>query len=77
MEQAIRCVEEAVQGVEERLSELYTALEASTVSLRDRFAMAALQGLLGARSLPMGHIEGVAEEAYWFADAMLRAREGR
>lgn len=51
-------------------------LENSPASLRDRFAMAVLPGLV-VRS-PLGHRDGpdvVAGEAYLVADAMLEARK--
>lgn len=44
-------------------------------TLRDRFAMAALSGLLYLMTEQReGDLAGVAENAYYLADAMLRAR---
>lgn len=45
-------------------------------TLRDRFAMAALSGLLYLMTEQReGDLAGVAENAYYLADAMLRQRE--
>lgn len=45
------------------------------MSLRDYFAMAALQGVLASGSMNIDSYEGAAKEAYRFANAMLKARE--
>ncbi len=48
------------------------------LSLRDYFAAAALQGLVGAtQSMTHVTVSMVAEEAYQYADAMLEARDNR
>ncbi|NJL44555.1 MAG: hypothetical protein HC945_04575 [Nitrosarchaeum sp.] len=46
------------------------SVEHSGISLRDYFAAAALQGMLVGRPF----IGGCADEAYYHADAMLKAR---
>ena len=58
-----------------KLEELIERFEASVVPLRDQFAMAALTGMLAG---PNGDAdcgpEGMAHDAYLFADEMLAAR---
>lgn len=54
-------------------SELCYRVEADMPTLRDKFAMAALQGLLGSPDLG-GGIGDIAEWAYKYADAMLKER---
>lgn len=46
------------------------------MSLRDYFAAAALQGMLGGVPGPHLNFENAAKEAYMHADAMLKARQG-
>ena len=46
----------------------------SSATLRDQFAMAALTGMLADPTSSLG-AEAMAEDAYAFADAMLKARE--
>ncbi len=43
------------------------------ITLRDRFAMAAITGLIGANRT--GTIYGFAKDSYAYADAMLEVRE--
>jgi hypothetical protein len=52
------------------------ALEDAAMSLRDKFAAAALQGLLASdtRNLRDVPVKGTARAAYTFADAMLEVR---
>lgn len=47
--------------------------EYGAVGLRDKFAMAALQGMLADRSIG-GTIGGIVEWAYKYADTMLKER---
>lgn len=49
-----------------------------TETLRDKFAMAALAGILASEAndtQPFYHPHTAADRAYWMADAMLAARE--
>jgi hypothetical protein len=60
-----------------RLLEEQHAKTCSPVGLRDQFAMAALQGMIAScpAAAPWPEQLGTAEQAYGFADAMLKARE--
>ena len=51
------------------------AVSQARAELRDRFAMAALTGLLANSALSGLSYEPIAEETYEWADAMLKARE--
>jgi hypothetical protein len=48
--------------------------EAAAVGLRDKFAMAAMQGMLADHNIG-GTIGGITEWAYKYADAMLKERK--
>lgn len=71
-----------IDMLECQVRNLERQLEASRATLRDRFAMAALTGLLAKHGdagwCPSGEvtsIEGAAETAYAYANAMLEARK--
>ena len=46
-----------------------------TLTLRDRFAMAALTGFMASGDAATGNDRAIAQLAYRFADAMLEARK--
>ena len=50
---------------------------AKDMTLRDHFAVLALQGLLAAQLAHKSSSDSAAEVAYVIADAMLKAREGK
>jgi hypothetical protein len=54
-----------------------TETESPVATLRDQFAMAALQGIISDPSTSMNEatIDRVAEAAFMYADAMMEARE--
>lgn len=61
----------AVSASGDAARELIAEATAEQPTLRDRFAMAALQGLIASgRTLPADRAQG----AYWYADQMLAAR---
>lgn len=63
------------QRAVERAEAIERATKQARAELRDRFAMAALTGLLAYDTAAMNdNIEGFAKHAYQFADAMLKAR---
>ena len=63
------------QRMEWHREDIERAREQARAELRDRFAMAALTGLLSYETAVLrGTPEGFAEHAYQFADAMLQAR---
>jgi len=59
-------------GIREGLNDFFLG---APPTLRDQFAMAALQGLLASEPVFGAKPEPVAEAAFDYADAMLKARE--
>lgn len=66
-------VKKRINDLEIEKAELERQIEAQT-TLRDHFAMAALNGMLQDREMH-GKVETLPKIAYIFADAMLEARE--
>jgi hypothetical protein len=62
---------------EQRIAELTRTIAElmQTASLRDQFAMAALNGMMGTSEKAWSTIDEVAKAAYVMADAMMKARK--
>jgi len=64
---------------EEQIANMVEDFWEERTTLRDRFAMAALQGMLlvvvGEEPASWQRFEDAATSAYYYADAMLKARE--
>ena len=73
---ALDDVEAEVKAANDRAQDMANLMMDQTTRLRDTFAAAALTGLLSNTDRD-GSESAYARDAYLFADAMLKAREGK